>query len=83
MKIFSMSLISPTKKSDLEFLTVWADIIEITHRFYRKSPDQKILEYLHGFIATYEELKERIDTHDYTAEDKAYWKFEKLSTGAS
>ena len=70
----------------MEFLTIWADIIEITHRFYRKSPSQKTLEYLHGFIATYEELKERIDTHDYSEEDRRYWEsekfFKKLSTNA-
>ena len=71
-----MALISPTKKSDQEFLIVWADIIEITYRLYKKKPTQETKEHLEGFVKAYEDLKQRIETNDYTKEDARYWQME-------
>ena len=73
-----MALYSPTKKSDLEFLTIWADIIEITYRIYQKKQTPETKDHLDGFIKAYTDLKQRIATHDYTKEDASYWQSEAL-----
>lgn len=76
MKHFNMAITSPTKKSDLELLTIHAETIEITHRAFLKNPDLE--QYLISFITTYRELKHRIDAHDYTADDATYWRTEAI-----
>ena len=73
-----MALYSPTKTSDLEFLAVWADIIEMTYNNYKRTNNPEVKEYLDGFIETYNELKKKISTHDYTKEDTSYWHLEKF-----
>jgi hypothetical protein len=73
-----MALISPTKKDDTEFLTVWADIIESTYRFYQTNPSPGVKEMLDGFIDTYNGIKTTIDTKDYTEDDRRYWELEAL-----
>jgi len=78
MRHSSMALISPTKKDDLEFLTTLADIIEVTFRFYKEHPTPETKAHLDYSIETYQELKHRIDTHDYTKDDASYWQLEAL-----
>jgi hypothetical protein len=84
-----MALFSPSKQSDLESIVILSDIIEIIFRIYKKNPNEELKESLERFIKTYEELKHRTDTHDYSKEDASYWRFEailernKLSPDAS
>jgi hypothetical protein len=73
-----MALLSPIRKEDLELLTIWADIIETTYRIYTKKPTPETKAHLDGFIESYETLKNKIDTKDYTREDASYWRFEEF-----
>lgn len=73
-----MALVSPTKISDLEHLELLADILEIGFRGYLKNPKPEVKENLDFLAASYEELKAKIDTYDYTADDKKYWEMEEF-----
>lgn len=70
---------SPTRNSDLEDYLMWLDILEITIRAYTRAEDKTFFEqHIKSQKEYIDKLKAKIDGHDYTAEDKRYWDFEKL-----
>jgi hypothetical protein len=83
-----MAIISPSKVLDLELLTEYSEIVEITYRAYKRNPSPELKQYLEQFIENYQTLKHTIDTKDYTKADESYWRFqalfdtERLSPGA-
>lgn len=69
---------SPTRNSDVEHYLVCLEILEITIRLYTKATDKTFLgEQIKTQKEYLDKLKAKLDGHDYTAEDKEYWDFEK------
>ena len=70
-------IISPTKNADKETYIDCADILETTIRIYQKmeEPEKKaeIEEHIKSQYSFLEWLKTKIDTHDYTDEDRQYF----------
>lgn len=77
-----MALVSPSRRSDQETYALCADILETTVRIYKKMDEgerkQKVEENIKEQVQYLEDLKHKIDTHDYTKEDEHYWKMEEF-----
>ena len=62
----------------MEHLTVMGDIIEKGYKFYLKKPTAETKKILDDLATYYQELSTKIDTHDYTIDDKHYWDIERI-----
>ena len=67
-------MFSPTKKADQELLQQVIRTVELLVKM--KSP--AALDTAQRFGTTYEQLDNRIKTHDYTKEDESYFRVEKM-----
>lgn len=71
-----MAIASPTRQSDIEHLAVLADIIEIGYRGYQRNQKPETKTILEELGQSYLELQEKINTYDYSKEDKHHWEME-------
>ena len=71
------------KEHDREFLLVLADLIQMIYRAWEHTQSDEIKSTLDGFIADYEQLKQKVETHDYTQEDRILRETELIVGGKS
>jgi hypothetical protein len=65
-------LASPSRELDRELYAVTLDILSIALQMYKKEPTDDLKTYIENYTTYADELKLRIDTHDYQKEDEAY-----------
>lgn len=68
---------SPVRQHDRE---LYKEIVETMQELVRYVPHPLAVEALQGFHKIIDKLKIRINTHDYTAEDESYNRFDLTST---
>ena len=73
-----MALISPTRLSDIEHLRTIGDVLEKCYQIYLKKPTPENKKALDELAAYYQELDNKINTYDYTNDDKHHWKIEEM-----
>jgi alpha/beta superfamily hydrolase len=71
---------SPSRNDDLLLYEEILAIIEICIGIYKKTQDEAILAQIQALYRWAEEVKDKIDTKDYTEADKFYYRH--LSTVA-
>lgn len=65
----AMALISKARVEDMQFRRLVMECAEISLRWYSKTKDPASLEYAKQFGTLSNQLKKRIETHDYKEED--------------
>lgn len=63
---------SPVKQEDLEHLATLIEVLESAVRGYQRTGNKEYTKHIEYFHSEITKLREKIDTHDYTEDDKRH-----------